>query len=37
MAGMKERPRVYDRILEAHLRENRQMAFGLASIKWTPI
>ena len=27
MAGMKERPRVYDRILEAHLKENRQMAF----------
>jgi hypothetical protein len=27
MVGMKERPRVYDRILEAHLSENRQMAF----------
>src|SRR5271165_3198153 len=27
MAGMKERPRVHDRILEAHLKENRQMAF----------
>lgn len=27
MDGMKEHPRVYDRILEAHLKENRQMAF----------
>jgi len=27
MVGVKEHPRIYDRILETHFRENRQMAF----------